>query len=55
MDLGSDSMRAQTHDATPEQVAEAVELQRRLESPKYTQAVLVSDPARGLSLGRGEW
>ena len=32
----------QTPDATPEQVAQAVELQRRLESPKYQQALLVS-------------
>lgn len=32
----------QTPDASPEQVNQAVELQRRLESPKYLQAVLVS-------------
>jgi hypothetical protein len=32
----------QTPDATPEQVTKAVELQRRLESPKYVQAMLVT-------------
>ncbi len=32
----------QTPDAVPEQVSQAVELQRRLESPKYRQAMLVA-------------
>ena len=45
----------QTPDASPYQVASVVELQRRLESPKYRQAIRVRGSTEGSPRDPAEW